>query len=74
MDTTQRQVMKAEHYEDESRNFGWYLFSAIVLIAGGLALFLVSATSTAKVGGGMLMLIGVALVVGAIFSVRSSAR
>lgn len=73
MDSTQRQVMKAEHYEDESGNFGWLLFFSIILIAGGVALILASASSTALIAGGTLAFMGVALVVGAV-AARATGR
>lgn len=72
-DLSQRQMSKLDSQEaDESGNFGGYLLGAIVLIAGGIALFMVTVSVTAKVAGGTLAFMGVALVVGA-FSVRSTA-
>lgn len=57
---------------DESGSFGWLLLGSIVLIVGGFALLTVTVGVTAKVAGGTLALMGLALLVGAITS-RSTA-
>ncbi|MEA2348342.1 MAG: hypothetical protein QOG62_2129 [Thermoleophilaceae bacterium] len=67
-DLGQRQMAKLPgETADESANAGGYLLGAIVLIAGGIALFLVTVSVTAKVAGGTLAFMGVALIIGAIW-------
>jgi hypothetical protein len=73
VDSTQRQVMKADQVEDESGSFGWLLFFSVILIAGGVALILASASTTALIAGGTLAFMGVALVVGAV-AARATGR
>ncbi len=63
MDPNQHRLLKSgRDAADESGQAGAFLFGGLVLIAGGIVLILQSHASVADFGGGMLALIGAALV------------
>ncbi len=70
MDTTQRQVMKAEAPEAEpEESLGPFAFGAALLIVGGVALILVSGGGVTPVfAGGTLVLMGVAIILATLWA------
>lgn len=75
MDPSQQKFLKLRSdAADESSQAGYMLTGAVVLIVGGIILIMQSHASVADFGGGMLMLIGLALGAASLFLYAQSPR
>jgi hypothetical protein len=63
----QRNIKAGSNASDETSQAGYWLVGAVVLIAGGVVLLAQSHAGVADFGGGMLILMGLALGAAAIW-------